>query len=52
MTLRQYPTVKDIPSRKSRKAQRRTIFYENKTEGNRLRKERREIKKKIHEETN
>lgn len=38
---RAYPTVKDTPSRKQRKAQRKRIFWENKIKAREERKERR-----------
>lgn len=40
-----YPTVKDMPNRKQRKALRRTIFEANKVEARVARKARREVQK-------
>lgn len=42
---RAYPTVKDTPNRKTRKAQRKKIFEENSLAGNKLRNERRKARK-------
>ena len=44
-----YPTVKDTPSRKQRKAKRQAIFMENKLLNNVLRKARRIARKKAAE---
>ncbi len=43
--MRQYPTAAMNPNRKQRKAQRRTIFYENQAEGARIRKARKDARK-------
>lgn len=41
-----YPTVKDTPNRKQRKARRRTVFASNKAAYAEARKARREAKRK------
>lgn len=46
--MRAYPTVKDMPNRKQRKALRGVIFWENRQEGNRIRAERKAKKKEQH----
>lgn len=46
--MREYPIVKTNPNRGQRKTLRKVIFLENKLEGNRLRKARREAKEKNH----
>jgi hypothetical protein len=43
--MKNYPTEKEVPNRDQRKRLRRVIFEENKTEGNRIRKEKRLARK-------
>ena len=45
--MRKYPTSKDEPNRKQRKAKRRVIFAENKQDSSLRRKDRREAKKVV-----
>ena len=45
--MRQYPTVKDQPKRKVRKAQRKNIFEENKANAAVRRRARRDARKEV-----